>query len=699
MATLLIFGIALVLIFSIGLSIFNVALLLWLGLTIFLSAERRSEGLYLILAGMLLGALFFTSHAIILTSQFTPSLETYLNTWWYAGWLPVVSIPMLWYLVILWYTGWPKRHRVPTVILGLFSLALLILLLMAKPLPSYTEVIILNLQHADLLEGIPLMFVFYPPYILTCIILPFDALLHPMPSQRMLGDLARERSRPFLMAVSILLLAVTILVAGFLVLVLYVVEANIAIIDDPLTSPGVVILDFGLTTLISIAIIFLGRAVVSYEIFTGKTLPRRGLMRHWRNAIILAGGIAGFISTVLVIQPPPFYSLMVLAVINMVFYALISWRSFVHRDYLISRLRPFVSSPRSLQNLTEPTVDAQANIRPLFEIVCRDMLGTRTACLIPLGRLAPLVGKPLLYPPTTNITLPNNLPSSVVAGNGMRSINTIKGFDWAVPLWAERGLIGVLLLGPKSDGGLYAQEEIDAASASAERIIDLLAGEEMGRRLMELQRQRQSENRLNDLRTRRILHDEILPTIHLAALQTSAAARNLPNLQPVLQTLTEAHGQISELIHSALQAPPISPTAHLVDGLRSIIEYEFAGLFAQIHWEVKGEPPKLKEDTEEVLVHAVREVVRNAAIHGQGTSPRQPVNLEIRITCTDRLYIEVQDDGVGLHHPPNDTTQGSGNGLALHSTLLAIVGGELALEPVASGGTKVSIIVPLTDTK
>ncbi|MBL1134064.1 MAG: hypothetical protein HND46_02005 [Chloroflexi bacterium] len=692
MATILMTGIALLLTFSIALSVFNIALLLWLGLTIFLSAERRSEGLYLILAGMLLGALFFTSHAIILTSQFTPSLEPYLNFWWYAGWLPVVSIPLLWYLVILWYTGWPKRHRIPTLILGLFSLALLILLMIAKPLPSYTEVILLNLQHADLLDGIPLMFVFYPPYILACIILPFDALLHPMPSQRMLGDLARERSRPFLLAVSILLLAVTVLVAGFLVLVLYVVEANIAIIDDPLTSPGVVVLDFGLTTLISIAIIFLGRAVVSYEIFTGKTLPRRGLLRHWRNAMILAWGIATFISIVLVIQPPPIYSLMFLAAINMAFYALISWRSFVHRDYLISHLRPFVTTPRLLQNLTEPAADAQASIRPLFEIVCRDMLNTRTACLIPLGRLAPLVGKPLFYPPSANITLPTIIPSSITTGSGLRPINTIQGFDWAVPLWAERGLIGVLLLGPKADDGLYAQEEIDAASASAERIIDLLAGEEMGRRLIELQRQRQSENRLNDLRTRRVLHDEILPTIHLAALQTSAAARTTPNLRPLLQTLTDIHGQIAELIHSALQPPPIAPTAHFVEGLRSIIEHEFTGVFAEIRWRVDGTPSKLKEDTQEILIHAVREVVRNAAIHGQRDAK---VCLDIHIIAAGRLCVEVTDNGVGPQHLSGNSTEGSGNGLALHSTLLAIVGGELALEPVVSGGTRVSITVPI----
>ena len=39
----------------------------------------------------------------------------------------------------------------------------------------------------------------------------------------------------------------------------------------------------------------------------------------------------------------------------------------------------------------------------------------------------------------------------------------------------------------------------------------MLAGEQMVLRLIELQRKRTSEQRVIDLRTRRALHDEILP--------------------------------------------------------------------------------------------------------------------------------------------------------------------------------------------
>ena len=87
---------------------------------------------------------------------------------------------------------------------------------------------------------------------------------------------------------------------------------------------------------------------------------------------------------------------------------------------------------------------------------------------------------------------------------------------WAVPLWSERGLIGVLLLGDKRDGGLYTQEEIEIARASGERLIDTQASAEMARRLMALQRQRLADSQVLDRRARRVLHDDVLPRLHTA---------------------------------------------------------------------------------------------------------------------------------------------------------------------------------------
>ena len=48
--------------------------------------------------------------------------------------------------------------------------------------------------------------------------------------------------------------------------------------------------DLVLASLVAVATLLLGQAIVAYEIFTGRVLPRRSFVRHWRYAILLAGG-------------------------------------------------------------------------------------------------------------------------------------------------------------------------------------------------------------------------------------------------------------------------------------------------------------------------------------------------------------------------------------------------------------------------
>ena len=62
-------------------SLFNTILLIWLGLTVLLNAERRTWGLWLAGGEILLGGLFFLIHSIILGL----GLNTFgrsIDFWW-----------------------------------------------------------------------------------------------------------------------------------------------------------------------------------------------------------------------------------------------------------------------------------------------------------------------------------------------------------------------------------------------------------------------------------------------------------------------------------------------------------------------------------------------------------------------------------------------------------------------------------------
>ena len=92
------------------------------------------------------------------------------------------------------------------------------------------------------------------------------------------------------------------------------------------------------------------------------------------------------------------------------------------------------------------------------------------------------------------------------------------GRSWRCRYGRSEQLIGLLLLGPKADGGLYTEEAIEIARDGGERLLDNLASAEMARRLMALQRQRLAESQVVDRRSRRVLHDDVLPYLHTAML-------------------------------------------------------------------------------------------------------------------------------------------------------------------------------------
>jgi signal transduction histidine kinase len=296
------------------------------------------------------------------------------------------------------------------------------------------------------------------------------------------------------------------------------------------------------------------------------------------------------------------------------------------------------------------------------------------------------------------------------------------GALWAVPLWSERGLIGLLLLGEKQDGGLYTQEEIEIARAGGERLIDTQASAQLARRLMELQRQRLAQTQLLDRQTRRVLHDDILPTLHTAMLllssngeaptadqrpptndQLSTPQRynvtnyQLPQHAEAVTLLADVHQQISQLLRDMPHAGAAEVARlGLIAALRRTVETELKNAFDQVTWQIEpGAEAKIVAIptlSAEILFYAAREVIRNAAKHGR-SNLFAPLHLKLIFTAQDNLELVIEDDGVGL--ATGTGAGGSGQGLALHSTMLAVVGGTLAVESASGAYTRVILTLPL----
>jgi signal transduction histidine kinase len=162
--------------------------------------------------------------------------------------------------------------------------------------------------------------------------------------------------------------------------------------------------------------------------------------------------------------------------------------------------------------------------------------------------------------------------------------------------------------------------------------------------------------------------------------------------------LTEAHHQIANLLRAI--PPPVDPQlteGGLLGALRQMVDRELAPAFDEVVWQITPEAEQATRGiptfSAEVLIYAVREVIRNAARHARTEEPGHVLRLCLSIRWKNGLVIDIEDNGAGIASPA-PAGGGSGQGLALHSTMLAVVGGMLSSQSVRGAYTRVSLVLP-----
>jgi hypothetical protein len=221
----------------------------------------------------------------------------------------------------------------------------------------------------------------YPLFILLCTGLSLDVLARPGPSHRASGAEARKRARPWLIAASIDLLFVTLLVSGMLFR--FVVNAQNTLVEEEINRI-VALFDLLISGLIAFAVLVIGQAFVAYEIFTGATLPRRGLARGWRRMILLSAGYSTLVGGAFAIHLHPIYALLLTAILMTAFFALLNWRSFAERERQMRLLRPFVSPEGLYEQLLQDNPNQRSTL-PSFDELIQTVLHARQGYLVPVG--------------------------------------------------------------------------------------------------------------------------------------------------------------------------------------------------------------------------------------------------------------------------------------------------------------------------
>ena len=378
-----------------ALSFFNAVALLWLGLTVLLNAETRNWGSWIISAGLAVGGLFFMGHSALVGSDLG-ILNPQMEFWWRAVWLLLISQPYFWYLVIAWYSGalYSRRNQVRLALVSLLGLVGLVLLVFSNALPSYGDILGRSPVSFPALGGLPVVLLLYPVYSMGCFTVAISMLRHPAASDRFMGELARRRARPWLMSASLVLLVVSLAVGGMAAWFLHGIESREFRLLSPDTLATLTRFDLLISGMVALVTLLVGQAIVSYEVFTGKALPRGGLVRHWRYTLILASSYGILVSATFSFRLDPNYQLLLATFMMTVFYALFSWQSYAERERSMERLRPFVASERLYDNLLATAAQLDTDPTEAFRAFCDDVLGATLAYLVAAGPISSLVGQP-----------------------------------------------------------------------------------------------------------------------------------------------------------------------------------------------------------------------------------------------------------------------------------------------------------------
>jgi signal transduction histidine kinase len=210
-----------------------------------------------------------------------------------------------------------------------------------------------------------------------------------------------------------------------------------------------------------------------------------------------------------------------------------------------------------------------------------------------------------------------------------------------------------------------------------------------------MQRQQLAESQIVDRQARRVLHDEVLPSLHAAMLTLNGGG----SASEVVQLLADTHRRIANLLQ-VLPATVSSDVARLglLGALRQAVEHELSHDFETVDWAitpvVEAAALRLPPLMADVTFHAAREVLRNAARYGRGDDQQRPLRLTITARLEPGLVLIIADDGVGLPVATAPSTAGTGRGLVLHSTMMTIVGGALSLISRPGQGTSVRLSTP-----
>lgn len=498
---------------------------------------------------------------------------------------------------------------------------------------------------------------------------------------------------------------------------------------------NLLILDLCATGAVALVILLIGYSIMRHGILIERSLSRRGFLEQWRGTVIVSAGVSVIIVLLVNLTHSSLGGLLIITTLATAAYALFTWSSYTAHDRYIALLGPFVRSTSLRHWLNTDLQKTEQDLEDLFYHLCHNVLGVQCAYLAvlagsvrrrfsyrwPVSSLAngavfsPVGDKKVLEKREMDKKRLNGV--SETPSRIQLFVNEVPMICWVLPIYDERGLVATLYLGPRKDGGALTDEDMNLAHACGQRILDTLGDHEAMQAVAGLLRRRIVDVKLLGAQQRRVLHDEILPQMHLALLQLETLRSHSANgngakpsqcdadtqaVDETIALITDTHRRLSAMMRAtAPSAPHRLEQDGMISAIRTMLEQDFQYAFDEVEWCVSDEaaasidevmPPAIAE----LVFAAVQEALRNAARHARGSDEHRHLRLLFKASWNEAnrsLEVIVADDGVGIS-AASGATSGTGGGLLTHSALLAIAGGNLTIKSAPGEGVTVHILLP-----
>jgi signal transduction histidine kinase len=505
---------------------------------------------------------------------------------------------------------------------------------------------------------------------------------------------------------------------------------------------------------VALIILLVGYSVVRHGILIERPLARRGFFEQWRGIVIVATTVAILIVLLVNLTSSKLGGLLLITTLATAAYALFTWSSYTARDRYIAMLGQFLRTTNSHHWLNTDLQKTEQSLESLFFHLCHDVLAVQCARLTilsgPIRRTfnyrwpATATDDALVeisQPDSLRAERADQLSTSIGQRPALKprrqgrkpgeahnpaprrariTLNGKRMICWILPIHDELGLVAMLYLGPREDGAVFTDEDMNLAHACGQRILDTLGDHEAMQAVAALLKRRIVDVKLLGAQQRRILHDEILPQMHLALLRLETLRSLIPIEQTVppqsrqdtdqsaslvhavdetVEMITDAHRRLAAMMRAtATGAPHRLERDGLMRAIHTMLNQDFQHAFDEVYWCVSEETERVIDEKTppaiaELIFAAVQEALRNAARHARGTDIHRRLRLTLKASCDPHLEMIVSDDGVGILSASSSTT-GTGGGLLTHSALLAIAGGSLTIKSIPGEGVSVRIVLP-----